>query len=372
MFKKKHRNGKPNLSARQARIDKIDTKPESSHPTPRRGRKRPIWQWLLHFPFVPLNFVLKKIGSKYRVAFKELGLALILFAILTTPGFNYQTQHSEDTSLRSVNIDQEFFSIDGSFLQKSDIFEQVIRTDEIIEYIVKDGDTLVSLARTHGITPSTILWANTIADPDSLVVGAKLRLLPVTGIVYKVRRGDSVDSIARSYGIKSDYIVYQNKLDDAHTLLVGEEIVLPDAKPKSKPRSVTAYEVNPGIASKDGTGRMVYPTSGIVTQFFHYGHYGIDIANPKLPPIYAADQGRVVRVRYSGWNGGYGNYLVVEHEGGIQTLYAHLHKIYVKKGDLVDRGQAIGQMGNTGRSTGTHLHFELIDNGRKKNPLKYF
>ena len=114
---------------------------------------------------------------------------------------------------------------------------------------------------------------------------------------------------------------------------------------------------------------MNWPTVGhYITQYFSWRHYGVDIANKVGTPIYASDTGVV---EYAGWGKGYGNQIVIDHGGGKKTRCGHLSKFYCKVGDEVDKGEAIGAMGSTGWSTGSHLHFEVIINGRKVNPLNY-
>ncbi|MCX6807449.1 MAG: M23 family metallopeptidase [Patescibacteria group bacterium] len=109
----------------------------------------------------------------------------------------------------------------------------------------------------------------------------------------------------------------------------------------------------------------------MLTQRYSWRHGGIDIADRSMPLIYAAAGGTVIEVKYGGWNGGYGKYALVDHGNGYVTRYAHLSKLYVNAGDQVTAGQAIAVMGSTGRSTGPHLHFEIIENGARKNPLAY-
>jgi Membrane proteins related to metalloendopeptidases len=153
-------------------------------------------------------------------------------------------------------------------------------------------------------------------------------------------------------------------------LAVGQELIIPEGiMPKAKPVAPrpTAYyaqvEVQPGA----GSGTFVWPTSGNITQRYAWYHRGIDIANNTAPSILASQGGRIEAVIYGRY--GYGNHVVVNHGNGYQTLYGHMSQIYVSAGDSVSSGQAIGQMGSTGRSTGVHLHFEVIQNGVKLNPL---
>ena len=101
------------------------------------------------------------------------------------------------------------------------------------------------------------------------------------------------------------------------------------------------------------------------TQGLH-GYNGVDIGAPNGTPIIAAAGGSVVVSRNSGWNGGYGNYIVIKHENGTQTLYAHMSEIVVVSGQSIVQGQVVGSVGSTGKSTGSHLHFEVRG---AKNPF---
>ena len=122
-----------------------------------------------------------------------------------------------------------------------------------------------------------------------------------------------------------------------------------------------------GVAT--GTGQFIWPVSGRISQGYGNGHYAIDIMGWTGRPIAAADSGFVVQC---GWdNSGYGNVIVIDHGGGVLTRYAHLDKFSVKAGDSVKQGDQIGLMGTTGRSTGPHLHFEIIVGGYQKNPISY-
>jgi len=200
-----------------------------------------------------------------------------------------------------------------------------------------------------------------------------LRIPPVTGIIHKVQRGETVYSIAKKYQANPQAIVdfpFNTFADDeTFALAVGQILIVPDGvMPKAKPR-VTQYlarqEVSVGTTGAQG--QFIWPTSGRITQRYSWYHRAIDIANKNAPAIVAAAPGRVVATIYS--RVGYGNHVIIDHGNGYQTLYAHMSRIYVKKGQTINAGQAIGQMGSTGRSTGIHLHFEVIKNGVKLNPL---
>jgi len=160
-----------------------------------------------------------------------------------------------------------------------------------------------------------------------------------------------------------------NRLDaKAPQIAAGQKIIVPGAK-KEIPHVATVYRGTAPAGAKVGSGRLIWPTSGSLTQGYKPYHRALDLARAVGTPIKAADNGYIV---VAGWsNAGYGNYVVVDHGNGMQTLYGHLSRIFVRPGDVVTSGAVIGNMGNTGNSTGPHLHFEVIIRGNKVNPRTY-
>lgn len=247
--------------------------------------------------------------------------------------------------------------------------------DKIIEYRVQEGDTVSSIAQKFGINEDTIRWRNNLASKDSIKVGQTLEVLPVTGIAHKVSKGDTVYSIAKKYDtdpqtiVNFPFNVFVN--DETFELAIGQTVIVPDGvKPAEILWSPVARvrQITPDAGTVAGTGNFVWPTSGTITQRFVWYHQGLDIANRTAPTVLAADSGRILM---AGWPDGYGygNRVLIDHGNGMQTLYAHLSQAYVVAGQSVNRGDAIGKMGSTGRSTGTHLHFEVMQNGVRLNPL---
>ena len=247
--------------------------------------------------------------------------------------------------------------------------------DSVVKYTVLDGDTVSSIAQKFGISTDTIRWQNNLTSKDSIKVGQELEILPITGIAHKVNKGDTVYSIAKKYDIDPQGIVnypfntFVN--DETFELAIGQVIMVPEGvmpeqvlwSPVSRVRQIT-----PNAGTVVASGQFAWPTTGTITQNFYWYHKGIDVANRAAPPIVAADSGTVI---VSGWvdNYGFGNRVVIDHGNGYRTTYAHMQKIYVVVGQTVNRGDALGQMGSTGRSTGTHLHFEVTRNGVHLNPL---
>lgn len=244
---------------------------------------------------------------------------------------------------------------------------------EIIDYEVVKGDTLASIAEKFTISVDTIKWANSLKT-EKLLPGQTLRIPPVTGIVHKVTAGDTIFSLAKKYKSDSQKIVNFPANDfvdlDTFALNVGQILfvpdgVMPEAAPVYRPAPVPQFIAGAG-------GKFLWPTAGQITQYPVSYHMAVDIANRSAPPVAAADAGIV---SYAGClRYGYGCHVIINHAEGFQTLYAHLSAIYVstdKDKNSVGRGQVIGKMGSTGRSTGTHLHFEVRKNGVLLNPLSF-
>lgn len=245
--------------------------------------------------------------------------------------------------------------------------------DRIIEYTVQSGDTVGVLAQKFGISEETILWANNLSARSTLKPGQTIQILPVSGIAHKVGPGDTIYSIAKKYTAEPQAIVdfpfntFTN--DETFALAVGQIIVVPDgAPPKEAPAPLAQRRrTTPDAGTVTASGTFIWPVSGNFSQGFAWYHRGIDIANKAGPDVLAADSGTVVFAGCVG--GGYGCHVIIDHENGYKTLYGHFSQIYVAQGQRVARGNAIGKMGSTGRSTGTHLHFEIIQSGVQVNPL---
>ncbi len=247
---------------------------------------------------------------------------------------------------------------------------------EIVEYLVQPGDTVSTIAEKFGISTDTIRWENNLATIESIKPGQTLRILPVTGVAHKVSHGETIYSIAKRYDVGPQGVVdwpynsFAN--DETFALAVGQVLMVPDGvMPKAQPWQPREYLVEvPQAGAVTGTGQFVWPTAGNISQGFRWYHQGIDISNRSAPGIVAADGGTVVTAGWpSPW--AYGNRVLIDHGNGFATLYAHLSRIYVSVGQKVGQGAVIGQMGSTGRSTGTHLHFEIRKGGVAVNPLNY-
>ncbi len=247
--------------------------------------------------------------------------------------------------------------------------------DKIIAYVVQPGDTGRGIANKFGISFNTLLWANDLKNSSEIRAGDSLVILPVSGIQYEVKKGDTVDSIIKKFKPKdltdeADILSFRadilsfNNLAVNEGLEAGSTILIPDGEltilVSSKPPRLGSSGGGPRIANlPEYRGYYLRPVVGGRRSRGIHGYNGIDLANSCGLPVLASADGAVIITRTSGWNGGYGKYIVISHGNGTQTLYAHLSAILATPGQRVSQGSQIGNIGSTGNSTGCHLHFEI-------------
>lgn len=246
--------------------------------------------------------------------------------------------------------------------------EDNAKSSHISVYVVRSGDNLSSIAKLFDVSVNTIMWANDISNARSIRPGQTLVILPVTGIRYTVKKGGSLRDIVKKYGGDLEEATRYNGVDPDENLAEGTVVVIPDGELEA-PRPTTPSSGTRTVRGASGptfVGYYLHPVSGArKTQGLH-GYNGIDFGAPSGTNVLASASGDVIISRSGGWNGGYGVYIVVKHDNGTQTLYAHLSNTRVVTGEHVAQGQPIGAVGSTGRSTGTHLHFEVRG---AKNPF---
>ncbi len=265
--------------------------------------------------------------------------------------------------------------------------------DGIETYTVTDGDVLSTIAQRFGVSMNTILWANNLTLRSTLKLGQQLSILPTSGLLYTVKSGDNLTKIATKLNADAVGILAMNKLTDASQIVIGKTLIIPGGTPVA----VVITPIRPSASSVKGvfvatpktagaraisaSSRMLWPTdSRTITpgRGLSWFHTGIDIDCNGSPngtstqDNYAAADGKVT---FAGWNaGGYGNFVVIDHGSGLKTRYGHNYSLYVKTGQYVAAGTPIGRCGSTGRSSGTHLHFEVVGAGGARdfrNPLQY-
>jgi murein DD-endopeptidase MepM/ murein hydrolase activator NlpD len=240
-------------------------------------------------------------------------------------------------------------------------------TGQISTYIVRSGDTLAEIAEMFDVSVNTILWANDMTRSSVLKVGQTLVILPISGVMHTVVKGDTLNSIAKKYGGDLAEISSFNDLNTTSKLAIGDTIMIPDGQVSSSIRpSNTSSKL---ITSSGGPAYEGYYQKPFIgghkTQGIH-GYNAVDYGMPVGTSLYASAAGTIIIAKNSGWNGGYGSYVVIQHANNTQTVYAHMSNVVVSVGQKVTQGQSIGSSGNTGKSTGPHLHFEIRG---AKNPF---
>lgn len=273
----------------------------------------------------------------------------------------------------------------------ADASASVAPRESVETYIVTEGDTISTIAAQFGLSVNTILWANNLSVRSVLKLGQSLTILPSSGVLHTVKSGDTLIKIASTYSAESSDILSANALEDSSAITVGQTLMIPGGKPPAvvaaKPSASSIRNVFVPTPSTSGTGpasstsRMVWPSDGhYVVRGLSWYHTGVDIdcngqANgTSTNDNYAAADGVVAFAgpRFVGLRGGYGNLVIIDHGNGLSTRYGHNYSLYVTTGQVVTAGTPIGRCGSTGNSTGTHLHFEVINSaGKYLNPLEY-
>ncbi|HUG29318.1 MAG TPA: M23 family metallopeptidase [Candidatus Limnocylindria bacterium] len=289
-----------------------------------------------------------------------------------------------DAMLASVDAPEESGYLDDGTLYKPVAVDTTIQSsaDMLRRYKVKDGDTLTGIASRFGVSMMTLWWANKITSKDSLKVGRELVIPPVSGLVVTVEAGDTLEALAAEEKISVEEIIEVNGLEDTN-LIVGQVLVLPGAKgdpmPTPKPTKKPATSSGGGAALSYNGGAWSWPVIGggnYISQYFRYGHYGVDIAASYGSPVVSALAGTVV---YAGWaSTGCGYSVIIRHSSSLYTMYCHNSSITVSRGQSVSRRQQVARIGSTGWATGPHLHFAVSigyphESGSYfVNPLRYY
>lgn len=259
----------------------------------------------------------------------------------------------------SIIDDSALVAESGPLGTAADIAIDMPASDQISVYVVHKGDTIGDIAKMFSVSANTIYWANDIAKGQALKEGQTLVILPVTGVKYTVKKGDTLASIAKKFSADAEDIGKYNGIAVTSVLSIGDEIIIPDGEMSATTTKATGSSSASKSASPAYSGYYIKPIPCRITQNVH-GNNAIDMScGGSGAPIAAAAGGKVVVANTSGWGGGYGKYVVISHSNGTQTLYAHMSGLKVSVGDVVKQGETIGYVGNTGKSTGAHLHFEV-------------
>lgn len=320
-------------------------------------------------------FMMKR-GRYARPFLHILAMGVLVVGIILSPliGENYPIFSQSNTSSAQAQAPKESIIVGDNVFSTS--VSQKPR-DKIITYTVQKGDTLSTVARKFGISVETLQWENDL-NGENISVGDELRILPVTGIAYKVSQGETIYSIAKKLDTEPQKIVdfpfndFENP--ETFSLAAGQILIVPDGiKPSEQPTYVRPRQpiYVQGPASVSGSG-FAWPLRGGISQYPSWYHMALDITSDVGTPIVAATNGTVSSVITGTYDGGYGNNAYISNGAGIQTHYAHMSQVYVSPGQSVIAGKTVvGAVGLTGRTTGPHLHFEVLSNGALVNPLSY-
>lgn len=267
-----------------------------------------------------------------------------------------------------------------SLMSVSGIEDSVSSPDQVSVYVVRQGDSIAQIADMFNVSVNTILMANDMKKGQKLKEGDTLVILPISGSEHTVAKGQTIASIAKLYKVDPIDITSYNGLPDNAKLTVGDKLMIPGGdsmtdeggdKPAPNLGSSVAKDANYYLSHplQNLLGYFINPVpTGRKTQGLHGpGNRGIDIGAPTGTSMYASAPGTVIatktgcKVGYKRCGGGYGNFVIIMHENNTKTLYGHMSKVGVSTGDQVARGEIIGAVGNTGRSTGPHVHFEVFN-----------
>lgn len=248
---------------------------------------------------------------------------------------------------------------------------------EIITYVVKPGDTIEKIASSYNLKSSTIATSNNLTSSTILQVGQALQFPSIDGVIYSLKAGENLWDLAQLNNTDYDKLLEINNVTSPETLQIGEKIFVPSVEIVKSPSIEYEKKRNQYASASYSRGGKVglygiKPTQGSISSYFgeRWGrqHNGIDIAANTGSNVVAFQSGKVT---FSGWNGGYGNLVIIDHGNGIESYYGHNSKNLVKVGDSVQKGDLIAKVGSTGNSTGPHCHFEIRINGKPVNPLNY-
>lgn len=341
--------------------------------------KRKIITFSLHFEKnknILVKFFMMKRGRYNRpflhvsaMSLLSIGLAFSPIIAGTYPVFSQDlpADQTQSQQKQSIIVGDNVFSTDISAKPR----------DKIITYTIQKGDTLSTIARKFGVSVETIKWENDLSA-DSLTVGEELNILPVTGVSYKVSQGETIYTIAKKLDTQAQEIVNYPFNDFANpetfSLVAGQNLIVPNGV---KPSEQSTYvRPRPQIFAQSPTSvssaGFAWPLRGGISQYPVWYHMAVDIMSDVGAPVVASSNGTVGTVSVGTWDGGYGNNVYISSGDGYQTHYAHMASIYVSPGQSVVAGKTvIGTVGLTGRTSGAHLHFEIIRNGVLVNPLSF-
>lgn len=339
-----------------------------------------VIKWVFHFPTKIKSFIVRKlIWSRGRLGRPIAITGVLGFFFLV---FMFGEVFSGSSLVVSQKIDEDYLKTASDIIPRRHIatteVPDIRKRIQSMEYIVEGGDTISSIGEKFKVAVDALKYVNNLTDYSVIKPGQKMTIPPVSGLVHKVESGDTLSSIALKYDVAPQAIADFNYLLDTSSLKVGVDLVIPDAKipqPVIPIEPITPYYPGGSQYAQATPSRSfcVWPsTVRIITQYYSWYHNGIDVASPigaSMPPLFACRGGTVVRAGWDPW--GLGLHVRIDHGNGYETVYGHMSRLDVSYGTEVDRGQIIGLMGSTGRSTGPHVHYMVKFNGIAQNPLEY-
>ncbi len=326
------------------------------------GNKTSLWNYFLLFFH---NLQLKSLLSNGFIIAGGLGIIIttgIFSSTFTTSGadlFILPRDSGIDTMMENFLAPED----ESGNLPFGDVNLSLIKGFTIRDHVIAKGESLSVIADKYNVDLGTIISFNNIRNARKINSGTLIKIPDRNGLFYKVTKGDSLSSIASKFSISLNDILDINNIN-SHVIKPGQELFIPGAK-------INSFELKKALGEL-----FIYPVSGRLTS--PYGlrndpftgkrrmHYGIDMANSTGTPVRATLDGKVSMCGYSSV---YGKYIIIKHQGGYQSLYAHLDKYRVREGETIYQNQIIGDMGNSGRSTGSHLHFSIYYNQKPIDPV---
>jgi|GEM_PF-1473042 len=308
--------------------------------------------------------------KKSRVIIVLPVLLILLSAVPLSVAFKSYVWERQREFIGEENLLYDLFLIDEFMVWNEEQYPEALRRGYTVPtlrtntYVVKKGNSLFSIAKKFNISVDAILSVNSMKDASILRIGTVLQIPNMNGIYYSVRKGDSLSSITARYRVDMNKLVDVNELDSS-VIQVGQKLFIPGASLSDWERAEALGTLFKYPVKGRLTSRMGFRTDPFTKRRAY--HAGVDFANRIGTPVHASQSGKVI---YAGYKGNYGKTVILSHKQGYTTLYGHLDKTLVKKGQTVRQGQKIGTLGNTGRSTGPHLHFEIRRYRRIIDPLK--
>ncbi len=278
---------------------------------------------------------------------------------LLSPAKNLDPQPPQGGADITV-VDGSALSAEGGAYNEGESQEHTYSA-QISTHVVREGESLSEIAELYNVKINTIIWANDIKG-RYIHPGQELVILPITGVRHTVAKGETLASIVKKYEGDLEETASYNEIEIDAALATGDVVIIPDGviKPPPAPKSSGSLAGVKGAGGPPAaSGYFGWPVSGgVKTQGLH-GYNGVDIGAAYGTNILAAAGGTVIVARAGGYNGGYGSYVVVQHDNGTQTLYAHASSILVSVGQQIGKGEPVARIGSTGKSTGNHVHFEV-------------